>query len=174
MMFVRSYRIFVKCGIFLALSLLASTVCFAADLEISVAVEQNGQFVKPFSKTVTVRQQPMPFSVVLTNRSDYSKSVYWTAGTGGMTSLYFEVTDESGQTVEVRYHPLTQATTMELNSYLQAGQSVNKTMLLNPDEWDNLPILEYGKVKTYQVRVIYENDGMKIYSDPYTLILDGR
>ncbi len=153
---------------------LCPMVCFADDLELSLAVEQNGSLVKPFNKSITVQQQPIPFAVILTNHSGSSVPVYWEAGTGGMSSLSFELTNELGGIIVVKQKPVPLQSSTQLKRYLAAGESVDKVILIDIDQWENVPVIEPGKVQKFKVRAVYENDGKKIYSDPYTLVLDGQ
>lgn len=149
-------------------------VCSAGDLELSLGVDKGGQCVKSPDRTVTVRHQPMSFCVILSNRSSSSQSVYWQMEAGGIASLSFELTNEQGKTVIVKIKKMPVQSTQVINNYLAAGASVNKTILTDIDTWENLPIIEPGKVKTFKTRAVFNNDGSKIYSGYYTLVLDGR
>jgi hypothetical protein len=150
------------------------TLCFADDLELSAAVPQGSSYAKPFDKTITVTVQPAPFSVILTNRSSSSKSIYWEPDSGYTKSLSFEMTEENGRTFVVKRRKFPTRSAAVVNSFLASGASVTKTLIMDPDEWENLPVIEPGKVKKYRARVIYDNGGHTIYSDYYTLIYDGR
>jgi hypothetical protein len=153
---------------------LCPAICFSADFQLSMGREQGGECIKPFDGTVTIRRQPIPFCVVLTNVSSSPRSVYWQSEAGGIASLSFELTPEQGETVVVKRKKTPTRSGQVISDYLAPGATVQKSILTDIDTWENLPIIEPGKVKKIKVRALYNNNGSKIYSDYYTLILDGR
>jgi hypothetical protein len=163
-----------KWKLLLVALLIFPSMCWAESLEIALAVPKGLDFVVPFDKTVKIRTQPMPFSVILTNRSTSSQSVYWEPEAGATKSLSFELKGEDGRTAIIKRKKTPLMSTAAVNTYLAAGAKVTKTLKMAIDEWENLPVIEPGKVKQFQIRVLYNNDGKTIYSEYYTLILDGR
>ena len=160
--------------IFLFVALIFPALCFAEDLELSFAVPKGSLFVKPLDKTFTIKEQPMPFSVILTNRSKSSQRIYWETDSGYTKSLSFEMIDEFGNISMIKRKEFPAMSVALVNTYLGSDASVTKTMIMDPDEWDNLSLIEPGKVKKFRARAVYNNDGHTIYSDYYTLILDGN
>jgi hypothetical protein len=161
-------------GFVLGILLFCPSICSAGDLELSVGLDRGGQCVKSPDRTILVKHQPMSFCVTLTNRSGSSQSVYWQVEVGGIASLSFELTNEQGQTVVVKRKKMPVRSAQVLSNYLAAGASITKTILADPDNWDNLPVIEPGKVKTFKARAVFDNDDSNIYSQYYQLVLDGR
>ena len=144
------------------------SLCLAESLELLIKVPSGS-----FSKAVTVRSQPNPFTVTLKNNSSSSQSVYWEADAGGIVNLAFEFSEEGGGSFVVKHRKVQTMSTAVVNSYLASGASIDKTIIADPDTWENVPVIEPGKVKEYRVRAVYDNNGRSIYSDYYTVIFDG-
>jgi hypothetical protein len=163
-----------KWKLWLVALFLFPSVCWADNLEIALGVPKGLDFMVPFDKTMRVRTQPMPFSVILTNRSSSSVSIYWEPEAGATKSISFELKGEDGRIFIVKRKEAPLMSTAAVNTYLAAGGKITKTLKMAIDEWENLPVIEPGKVKQFQIRVLYNNDGKTIYSEYYTLRLDGR
>ncbi len=88
--------------------------------------------------------------------------------------MFFELTPEQGQTFVVKHKKMPVNSEQVVSQYLAAGATVKKTILGYPNTWENIPVLEKDKVKKFKIRAVFENDDSKIYSNYYTLILDGR
>jgi len=161
-------------GVVFIVLFFSSVVCLADDLELSVGVDEIGQCVKPFDRTITIKRQPTPLCLILANRSSSSQSVYWQVQAGGIASVSLELTDEQGKTVTVKRKEKPVSSDQVINNYLAAGASVTKTVMADPEEWNNIPVIEPGKAKKFKARAAFYNDGTTIYSEYYTLVLDGR
>jgi len=148
-------------------------LCFADELELSPAMNMGFKYVKPSDKTITIQVEPMLFSLILKNSSNSAQSIYWESDAGPTKFLSFEMTDEKGATFIVKHKKIPARSAAVISSFLSPGANVTETLVMDPDEWENLPLLESGKVKKYRTRMIYDNGGHTIYSDYYTLVLDG-
>ncbi len=158
----------------LGVLLLYPAVCSADSLKLSLGKERGDTCIEPFDKTVTTRYQPMSFCVALTNNPSSSQSVYWKAEAGGIASLSFELTSEQGETFVVRPKKKPIRSGQVISDYLPAGETFYKVILADMNTWENIPVMEEGQSKKYKVRAIFDNNSSNIYSDYYTVILDGK
>lgn len=144
-------------------------LCLAQDLELAITDPYGGRS----GNTITIRKEPVTFQITLTNRSDSSKSVYWEADAGPVTSFSFVLTDENGRIFTVKRRKFHVASSLVVNSYLDSGKKVSRALVMNPDDWDDLPSIEPGKIKKYKARARFHNSGSTIESDEYIFIFNG-
>jgi hypothetical protein len=159
-------------------------ICAAGDFEISLGVQKvefepyggvEGYYDEPLSRTITVTSFPLTFDVIIKNKSGSSQPIYEQADAGAESSLLFELAGEDGTAFEMRQKPArTGAFDDEVSQYLNPGETETIPLTVDPEDWENVPLIEPGKVKKYRMRVIYQNDFEKIYSDYYEIILDGQ
>ena len=149
------------------------TLCLAEELVLSLAVDKSYTYASSSGKTITIQMEPMLFSVTLKNPASSSQSIYWEKESGPAKFLSFEMTDESGGSIMVKRKKSPTRSNAVVNTFLAAGAKVSGSVTLDPDEWGDLPLIEPGKVKKYRTRLLYDNGGHTVYSDYYTLILDG-
>lgn len=100
--------------------------------------------------------------------------MYWKAEAGGIASLSFELTSEQGETFVVRPKKKPIRSGQVISDYLPAGETFYKVILADMNTWENIPVMEEGQSKKYKVRAIFDNNSSNIYSDYYTVILDGK
>jgi len=148
-------------------------LCLAEELQLSLAVDRGSTYASSSGKAITVQMEPMSLSVTLKNPSGSSQSIYWEKESGPKKFLSFEMADESGRAITVKRKKSPARSAAVVNSFLAGGANVSGTVIMDPDEWEDLPLIEPGKVKKYRMRVLYDNGGHTVYSDYYTLILDG-
>ena len=160
-------------SILFVILLFSPALCLAEELRLSLAVDRGLSYASSSGKTITVIVEPMLFSVTLKNPSSSSQSIYWESESGPKKFLSFEMTDESGRAFMVKRKKSPARSTAVVNSFLAGGVSISGMVTMDPDEWEDLPLIEPGKVNKYRMRVLYDNGGHTIYSDYYTLILDG-
>lgn len=160
-------------NILFAALLFFPALCLAEELELSLAVDRGLTYATSYGKTITVQMEPMSFSVTLKNPSSSAQSIYWESASGPEKFISFEMTDESGRVFTVKRKKSPSRSAAVVSSFLAGGANVSGPVTMDPAEWENLPLIEPGKVKKYRTRALYDNGGHTIYSDYYTLILDG-
>lgn len=146
----------------------------AKDFEVSVMMLKNDLYYKPRQNKLLIQEQPIYLSVEIKNISDSSQQIYELVDVGWTGYLSFELMDEKKNLFFIKHKqkPIDSATLSSL--YLSTGKSKVIAFVLGPEDWENVPELEKGKVKKFKSRVVYDNRGEKIYSDYFDLILDGR
>jgi hypothetical protein len=159
-------------------------ICAAGDFEISLGVQKvefepyggvEGYYDEPVSRTITVTSLPLTFDVIIKNKSGSSQSIYEQADAGAGSSILFELTGEDGVSFEMKQKTVeTGAFDVEVNQYLNPGEIKTIPLTVDPQGWENVPLVEPGKIKKYRMRVVYQNGGKKIYSDYYDIILNGK
>ena len=169
-------RLFILPAIILLLlfSLSCNAICSNGPLRVYLAIYRGGQYVEPFSREITVTQQPTPFHIVIKNVSGSSQQIYEKSSSGAYGYVGIEVINEEGRKTIVKKREESASSSMTGFSHLNPGEEKVIKMLLDPYEWENVPILERGKVKYFKIRAYYYNKAKHIYSDYYEIVLDGR
>jgi len=160
--------------VFLLLFLPRFALALSMDsLQVSIAVNINGRYVKPFDHKITIRQQPMPFYVEIKNTSRSSQRL-WEPPKKGDTenAVSIEIVDEQRRKTIITKRRNQLPISMSSFKYLQPGESKIIKMLIDPDEWKNVTILEKGKVIHFKARAIFQNGSKKIYSKYYEVTSD--
>lgn len=163
--------IFLFAMIFLIWEVSAEKAVAQDVFRISLAVYKEGRYVKPFDRKIRVTEQPIPFYVIIKNISKTSQQIYKQAMAEAIDGFSFEVIDEKDHRVIVKKKPQDLSSKMLISRYLSPGDSVQAHVVIDPDEWENIPVLEPGKIKFFKVRVIYSSNNKSIYSDYYHLEL---
>jgi len=144
------------------------------SLRVSIAVNKGGQYVKPFDRKITIRRQPMPFYVEIKNTSRSSQKL-WDAPMGDPDNVVsIEIIDERRRRTIITKRRDQLPQSRSSFRYLSPGESLIISMLIDPDDWENVPILESGQVKYFKARAIFQNGFKKIYSDYYEVTLGGQ
>lgn len=138
--------------------------------ELSIVVMRGGQYVEPFGKKITIYQQPTPFSVRLTNVSSSSQEIHKVANASVLQGVQFEIKAPGSSKKILRMKREHLSSRMVISRYIKPGDSRVANIVIDPETWENVFILEPG-VK-YKVRAVYLDDNKKIYSDYYTVVLE--
>ena len=157
----------------LAIILFLSGVLFSqafaeGPFRISLVMSRGGDYIKPFDNKIVIVRQPTPFHVELKNISSTTQQIYKKAMGSAISGLQFEITDESGHTVIMKKKSEHLSSETTVGQYLSPGESRVAYVIIDPDEWENIVIMEPGK--EYKVRAIYDNNRKTLYSDYYTVI----
>jgi len=144
----------------------------AEPLHISLAVYKNGLYVKPFDGKIIITERPLPFNVYIENVSNASVRIYKKAMAEPESAILIEITNEKGQRTIIKRKKKRLSSDTVGFFYLSPGESKVIEMLIDPDKWEGLPILEEGKATQFTVRVIFDNDNRKVYSDYYDVLFE--
>jgi hypothetical protein len=156
--------------------------CEAGDLEITLGIQRTrfeeygfeGYYDEPLSRVINVTSLPFRFDVIIRNISGSAKPVYEEVDAGPESSVLIEMTGEDGSSFEMKEKPASLSEfDYQVNEFLNPGERKTIPVAIDPEIWENTPSFEPGKVKKYRMRVIYQNDLERIYSDSYEIILDG-
>jgi hypothetical protein len=160
------------------------SACPASDFQISLGLQRvrfepyggvEGYYDQPIEGTITVKKFPVQFDVTIKNVSDSAKPFYEYVDAGAISSLSFELSGIDSGTVIMREKPQYPGSfDDEVNQYLNPGEQQVIPVLIDPEDWDNVPTIQKGKVISYMMRAVYQNDYEKIYSDYYELVFDGK
>lgn len=157
--------LFLACILF---SLISFHALALGGLEVSLVVLQNNIYSKPYDNKIIVKERPTPFYVELKNTSGSSKLIYRKAQ-NELAGLEFEVTDENNQKTIVTRKKEYLTSEAITSKHLGAGKTVRNHIVIDHNEWENGTIMK--PQKKYKVRVIYNNNHSKIYSDYYTVFV---
>ena len=114
---------------------------------------------------------PRTFYVTVTNISSSSEEFYGQVASSGYSSIIFEISDETGNSNEIRRKKDPNASGAVAFTYMNPGESKVFEINLNEDEWENAFKLYKKGARRLKVRAIYENDFKRIYSDYYEVII---
>jgi len=157
--------------IFIFLGCFFSSAQGAGELRVSLAVYQDGRYVKPPLRKIKIVKQPTPFQVILTNESSSSQAVYEQAMSGGFSSISLEITDEKGQKNTIRRKKMPLSSEAVTHQYLSPGKSRIFEITLNEDDWVGAYKLQKTGSREFKVRAVYDNDGKAISSAVYEVFL---
>ena len=130
------------------------------------------RYLEPRNATMVVTSQPRVFHVILRNVSDSSQRV-WGGAQGALAYITFEITDEKGIKRIMKNTRDTARSTVRTGQDLGPGKQYVLNMHISPGEWENVPEWVEGEKRTLKMRIIFDNKSRKVYSEYYTLILDG-
>lgn len=139
------------------------------DLSISLSVFMNGYYAKPYDNRIVVKQRPVPFYVELKNNARSSQLIYRKAQANVLAGLEFEIIDKNQRKTIVTRKKENLSSDVVVSKHLGPGKIAKSLVIINPDEWENSSVMK--PQQEYQVRVIYNNNRTKIYSDYYTVVI---
>ena len=143
------------------------------SLQVSIAVNIDGQYVKPANRKITIRRQPMPFYVEIKNKSRSSQKFWNPPKKGGYeNAVSIEIIDENGKRAIIKKRRNQLSKSMASFQFLKPEESRIIPMLIDPDDWENVTILESGKIVHFKARAIFQNGFKKIYSKYYEVTAD--
>lgn len=146
---------------------------FAQDFEVYLAISHRGAMINFKGETLTLKQEPFIFHVILKNIGESSRKVYEQTGPSNLSPISFELTDEEGNTFVMREKTMTTFANSGMSSFVISGQAKTITVQVQSPQWENVPRVEQGEVKKYKARVIYEMEGSRSVSREYEFIVDG-
>ncbi len=171
-----------------AFCLFTGLSCFAhsSGMEITLSMDQkmdmysNGgkprvrrvRYEEPVDNTFVLKEQLSNIYVILHNASKDFKKLY-SSSEDEIYCISFELTDEKGKKTIIRHKPPEGRRPQRPSSYIKPGQTQIYNIYFNPHKWENIINITSGKVRKYTLRAMYDNKNEIIYSNPYTLIMDG-
>jgi hypothetical protein len=140
-------------------------------LEVSIALYRSGKYVAPIDSKIVVGQRPLPFYVLVRNSSKSAVKLYETKGTLSESNLEFELVNAKGaKTLVTRKHEEAKGRRAGFRMMVPGAQQM-ASVLLHQGEWNMDLTIPSDKDVEFTVRVIYINDGKKIYSLPYKVTI---
>ncbi|HPM42440.1 MAG TPA: hypothetical protein PLV52_01245 [Candidatus Omnitrophota bacterium] len=144
---------------------------------------ENVVYYNPPGNVIRVRRGApvIPFKVVLKNISSSTQSLNIGSGSGGssygaksgITLITFETTDENGNTNVVTKKVELGQSRGESYIYMAPGKTKEFEIMLSPNEWNNAFKLADQGATRIKARVSYKSGSTTIYSDYYTIIIEG-
>ena len=135
--------------------------------EVTVAIQKGGRYIEPFDRRIYVTEQPTPFHIVLTNVTSSSQQLYDENRTGGYSSISIEMIDEQGRRQVIKRKKERKSSSTTSFKYIGSGKREVITMLVHPNEWENVYVMEEGTPRRFKVRVLYQNKATRLYSPYY-------
>ena len=155
---------------FILIFLSDHAVLAAGDFDVSIAVYKNGRYVEPFDRKIRIIEQPMPFHVVITNVSSHSVRISKKTMAGKDNAVTLEMTNDKGYKKIIKKKKEYLSSDIVIFKHMSPGESKVIKMLIDPNKWEGVPILEEGKAERFIVRAIYDNDNRKIFSEKYEVM----
>ncbi|MBP7056428.1 MAG: hypothetical protein KBB52_06225 [Candidatus Omnitrophica bacterium] len=144
---------------------------------------ENVVYYNPPGNIIKIRRgmPVIPFKVVLKNVSSSSQSLNIGSGSGGssygaksgISLVTFETTDENGNTNVVTKKVEASQSRGESYIYLAPGKTKEFEIMLSPNEWNNAFKLAEQGASRIKARASYKSGSTTIYSDYYTVIIEG-
>ncbi|MCE9613672.1 MAG: hypothetical protein K8T26_05305 [Lentisphaerae bacterium] len=150
---------------------LPKTSVAAGGLELSIVVGRDASYVDPDGRKILITSQPTEFSVQVRNAADVSKQVWTDRMSGTLSKLRFEVTDEQGNRTVISKKEVFGQGEVWASRYLDPGESVVSSILLTPEEWNNVSRVPAGEVRRITVRAIYESGSETLTSETYEVTI---
>ena len=148
-----------KCLSGMILFVISLTLCLHAwakgPIELSVATyREDGTYRKPFGRSIRITEQPMPFKIILKNISSSAAKLWKPSGTIYDNLVALEITDENNQTTTIYKKSKERTDYSRTYSLLGPGRTQEFQVIIDPDEWEGVPVLEEGKTKFFKIRAI--------------------
>ena len=156
----------------LLLHLPSGTAWSKDRIEVSLATYKRGQYVSPFDRKFRVYTQPTRFYIILKNVSSSSQQIYDLDRTGGHSSVFLEMRDDKGHKTVISKKKEAESSSISTYTHIQPGEKKVIAMLINPDEWENVYVMEEGISRHFKVRVMYDNGTSKLYSPYYDVTFE--
>jgi hypothetical protein len=144
------------------------------SLEVSIALYRSGRYVAPIDNKLVVGQRPLPFYVLVRNASKSAVKIYETKGTLSESNLEFELVDAKGaKTLVTRKDEESKGRRAGFRMMVPGARQM-ASVLLHQGEWNMDLTIPSDKDVEFTVRVIYINDGKRIYSLPYKVTIKAQ
>ena len=157
--------------LFIIILCTVQSIAYAKDpFKLSFVVRVGGQYVAPFDKKITIRRQPTPFSIRLTNVSDSWQKIERLVNVPAIEGLQFEIKEPGKSKKILKMKKKGRTSSMVVGKHIKPGDSKVVNIVIDPERWENVVIFKPGV--EYTVRAVYKIGSSKIYSDYYTVVLE--
>ena len=142
------------------------------ELRLSIAQYRRGMYVKPPNNSITVGRRPYPFYVTLENISSRNVEIYsQRRDVLEPEHLEFEFTGLGNRKYVVRHKEAPSSSAQRSFRRMAPDELMVASVLIHPDDWENVPVIEGDKDTEFTVRVIYVNKSKRIYSPAYKVTM---